>query len=398
MNLSSLPNKILGRLRWAAHWRCAEPVVIFESDDWGMQRGGNLSAFEPYGKPKGWAAEMTETPTALDALYAVLESHPDRHGRPAVFTTNFITANPDFEAIEANHFSEYMDIPVSADGTLRSAWETGIQRSVFYPQYHGRSHINVQKWLDDLKQDVPGAQALFNKRQNGGLALLENAQWRYHSEYINWQTGEMSTQQDLASWINVGLQYFEDAFGFLPKSAIAPHYVLPTTVLPVWRQLGIHFVQGGNYHILQHPQSGQQIYRSHALGERSTTGLLYLTRNVRFEPRPGQINRGVEAAWRQIEGCFKAGIPAVIDTHRINYTGPWQVAARQALFELLTRIAAFQPRFMTSTELGEAIRSGGSYHDAWDQKAHTLHPQQSLLGQFLRRIFSQYHSRLIGKA
>jgi len=394
MDLSFVPKKILARLRWAAHWRCTEPVVVFESDDWGLQRGGNLSAFTPYGKPKVWAAELTETPAALHALFAVLESHRDRYGRPAIFTANFITANPDFEAIETIHFSEYADAPISTNLELLPAWKTGLERGVFYPQYHGRSHINVQNWLEDLQQNVPGARALFTKRQNGGLSLLENAQWRYHSEYINWRTGEMRPNRGLISWMRDGLGYFQDVFGFFPKSSIAPHYVLPASVLPVWYQLGLRFVQGGNFHILRDPQSGQQIYCHHVMGERSTAGLVYLVRNIRFEPRSGQINRGVEAAWRQIEGCFKAGIPVVVDTHRINYTGPWQTEARQALSELLTRIIAYQPRFMTSSELGEAIHSGGTYRNALDQKEHTLQTKQSFSGNLLRKLFSYHHSQL----
>jgi len=395
MKPSKVFRAILGRLRWAAQWRCKEPVVVFESDDWGMQRGGNLAAFEPYGATKDWTAEKTETPTVLRKLFEVLESQHDRRGRPAVFTANFITANPDFDAIKANNYTRYVDTPISNDQALLLIWREGIQRQVFYPQYHGRSHICVESWLEDLRKDAPGARSLFELRQNGGLALLSNANWRYHSEYVRWRNGKILPAEKLLDWINQGLDYFKEAFGFPSISSIAPHYILPKEVMQVWTKLGIAFVQGGNYHILRNHTSGEQIFLNHVLGEQSSEGLLYLARNVRFEPRLSQKDRGLEQAWRRIERCFQAGVPVVIDTHRINYTGPWQEASREALKRLLARIAGYHPLFLTSVELGLAIQGKGKYSDIWNHGACSLRTRKSIIQKLLQKMFTLINQKYL---
>jgi len=388
--LSRIPKAIIGRIRWASHWRCAEPIVVFESDDWGMQRGGNLAAFQPYGEVKDHTAEQTETSISLKAMYDVLAGFIGRNARPAVFTSNFITGNPDYAAIEGDGFKKYADIPIGENKNLLSKWKEGINRHVFYPQYHGRSHYWIENWLKDLRDDVPGARNLFYQRQNGGLALLKNANWRYHSEYINWQNGEILSGDKLRIWLNVGLNYFEDAFGFRPQSTIAPHYSLPLSTMKIFEQLGFRFIQGGNYHILRNAQTGEGLYLNHALGERAADNMIFLARNVRFEPRPSRPEMGLETAWRSIERCFKSDIPVIIDTHRINYTGPWQRESRQALSSLLKRITQYQPHFLTSVELGQAIVNNGNYLDVWSQKAHKL----PMIYGFTRKFFCRMSTML----
>jgi len=388
MELKSLGKLAMGRLRWAAHWRCAEPIVVFESDDWGMQRGGDLNDFSKFGKPSSWASEVTETTTDLNLLFELLESFQDRIGRPPVFTANFITANPNFEAIEENGYSLYVETPISCNQDLVSSWKDGIDRRVFYPQYHGRSHYWVENWMDDLRNDVPGARELCRRKQNGGLALIENANWRYHSEYQNWRNGEIRPPESLEAWISGGLKYFEDAFGFRPQSTIAPHYVLPQSVLQRFDEFGFRFVQGGNYHITRNPLTGSQVFKNHALGTNFDQSVIFLARTVRFEPRPAYAQWGLEYAWNQIQHCFQAGVPAVIDTHRINYAGPWQVEARQALSELLQRLAPYKPHFMTSVELGQAIRNGGSFQDVWSHQTRILPVRDGVLQRNLRKALA----------
>ena len=392
MQLSRIPKAIIARIRWVTHWRCAEPVVVFESDDWGMQRGGNLAAFQPYGELKDFTTEQTETLSSLQSLYDTLESYPDCKGRPPIFTANFITGNPDYVAIEADGFEKYTDIPISADKELLSGWKEGMERQVFYPQYHGRSHYWIENWLKDLQKDVPGARELFKKRQNGGLALLKNANWRYHSEYINWQNGDKMSGDELKTWINTGLKYFEDAFGFQPQSTISPHYLLPSSTLKVLAEVGFRFIQGGNYHILRNTQTGEQLNLNHALGERAAEGMLFLARNVRFEPRPSRPEMGLESAWRNIERCFKANVPVIIDTHRINYTGAWQEESRQALSSLLKRISQYKPHFLTSVELGQAIQNDGKYVDVWSNETHFLQVRDSAFQKLIRRKLPLFNS------
>ena len=115
-NLKLVPYRLqhaaLSRVFNWSQWRCAEPVVIFESDDWGLDRRPCSEFLRTYGEPSSWADEQIETPEDLAKLYEVLDSHRDATGRPACFTANFIVGNPDFDAISREHFTNYDYIPI----------------------------------------------------------------------------------------------------------------------------------------------------------------------------------------------------------------------------------------------------------------------------------------------
>ena len=122
--------RMKSRLRHWATWRCAEPVVVFESDDWGMRRRACAKWIRPYGVPSEWADEESETPADLDHLYGVLSRHRDAGGRPACFTANFVVANPDFDAIRRDRFERYHDFPIGDDERLRAKWQEGMGQRV----------------------------------------------------------------------------------------------------------------------------------------------------------------------------------------------------------------------------------------------------------------------------
>ncbi|HVY72015.1 MAG TPA: hypothetical protein VHH73_18930, partial [Verrucomicrobiae bacterium] len=150
----------LGRLRIYADWRCLEPVVVFESDDWGLKRRSCAAQLAQYGIPRDWADEDSETEEDLERLYSTLEAHRDALGRAPSIVANFVVANPDFDAIVRGGFQWYFEIPIDQEKSLRKKWLEGMERKVFFPQYHARYHFSVERWLDDLQKDVPGARAL----------------------------------------------------------------------------------------------------------------------------------------------------------------------------------------------------------------------------------------------
>src|SRR5260370_37767437 len=127
----TLRKRVIRRLQYMADWRCTEPVVVFESDDWGMHRRACSGFVSQFGKPGEWADEVSETPADLDALFHVLKEHVDPIGRPASLTANFVVGNPDFDAIEPDGFNRYYDQPISNELKLVHSWKSGVRHQVF---------------------------------------------------------------------------------------------------------------------------------------------------------------------------------------------------------------------------------------------------------------------------
>ena len=359
--------QIIGRrLRRLAHWRCAEPVLVIESDDWGLQRRASRERLRSFGEPGEWADETAETDGDLHRLFDVLDRHRDATGRPAAFSGNVVVTNPDHDAIARDRYDVYHEIPISTREDLRVAWQEGVERRVFFAELHGRRHFSVEAWLADLRRDVPGARELSSEYRHGGLSLLEGQNWRYHTEYVSWRTGVEPDEKTLAAELKDSLDILERIFGRRPTSTIAPHYIFSSRVEKAWRKAGLRFVQGANYHILRSEDGGHGTASvSHSLGERSPSGLLHLHRFIRFEPRPERPHQGVAAALGSIRWCFDQRIPAVVDTHRINFTGRYREGGLRALDELLHALKPLRPLFLTTGELGEAIERCGFYRDVF---------------------------------
>jgi hypothetical protein len=336
-------------------------VLVLESDDWGLRRRPCADLVAAWGEPTGWAEEHGETAADLDRLAEVLLAHRDPEGRAAVLTMNVITANPDFDAIEADGFRGYHDQPVdrTLDPDALAALRRGVDGRVFNLQLHGRSHLQVERWLDDLRRDHPGARPLFDARVDGGLSLVRAESWRYHSELLDWTTGDARSADDLEAWLAPAVATVERLSGEPPRASVAPHYVLTATAEEAWERLGIEFVQATDYQLAP----GDDRPRPSYLGQRRDRRLVHLTRTARFDPRPQRQGHHRSEAVATVTRCFAQGLPAVVDTHRINFTGPWAAQAADELDALLTAADASGARYLATPELGEAVAGDGTFTD-----------------------------------
>jgi hypothetical protein len=388
--------KTIWQLERLAHWRCAEPILIFESDDWGLERRASSERLRAFGEPGERADEETETADDLRRLFDVLDRHRDATGRPAAFAANFIVANPDHDAIARDRYGVYHEIPIGAREDLRAAYREGTDRGVFCAELHGRRHFSVDEWLADLRRDVPGARQLSSEHRHGGLSLLKGQGWRYHTEYISWRTGVEPDEETLVGDLVDSLDLLERLFGRRPPSTIAPHYVFSSRTEKAWRKAGLRFIQGGNYQVLRRDDGGQGDFSvSHVMGERSPVGLRYLRRSIKFEPRPERPHQGIAAALPRIRLCFDQKIPAVVDTHRINYTGRYREKGLRDLGELLDALKPQRPHFLMTSELGEAIEHGGRYRDIVSREERTLTPLDPGWRRGLRSMLSGRNARRV---
>jgi hypothetical protein len=331
-------------------------AVVFESDDWGMERRDCSRVVGRFGPVSDWAREEMETEADVRALRAVLLRHRDGAGRHPVFTANVVVANPDFDAIEASGFSDYHDVPLArAHPALVAAYREAAARGVWLAQHHGRSHLSAAAWLADLRAGEPRALELFRARCPGGLSLLRDEDPRYNSEYAAFHpaTGEWLGVDP--RFVEVGLDSFAELFGFRSRSTIPPHYCFPDEIEATWAEAGVRFVQGCSRRMV--PEGGGWRARPSAPGHVGASGCIHLVRTVRFDPRPASPeDRHWRGALAAALACRDRGEPVVVDTHRINYTAPWRDGALAELDQLLGALTAGAPvRFLTTPELGDLV-------------------------------------------
>lgn len=366
-------NRILARLRHEASVRFQEPVVVIESDDWGLMRKPANHLLGPHGVASEWADESTESKEDLDALYHVLGQYKDAHQRPACMTANFILSNPDYEKIKAVDFNQYSSrsLKESMGEEVIAAYLKGLGEKVFFPQYHGHQHFSARPWLEDIRNNEKCAREMFEQQYSGGLSLMEGQGWRYHSEYIDWNQKKSLSAEQVSSLLEQAFDVFESVFGYRPKSTIAPHYIFTKETREAWVQKGIRYVQSANYRILQN-ESGEAASWSHYFGQTQDTNLCYLARTLKFEPRVSRKHQGVQSAKTRIEQLVAAGIPIVMDTHRINYSGHHRQEGLSQLQELLEFLKPYNPIYLTTEELGEAIVQGGVFQDRFSENKREL--------------------------
>ena len=110
----------------------------------------------------------------MSAVFDVIGRFRDKNGNPPVITANCVSANPDFEKIwkekfEVYHYETFTEsfrkYPGREDA-LR-LWKEGIGSGYLYPQFHGREHLNVARWMAALRSDLPETRMAFDNKMFG---------------------------------------------------------------------------------------------------------------------------------------------------------------------------------------------------------------------------------------
>ena len=349
------------------------PAVVFESDDWGacewLPDRNALESWRSMHPGENIALQRLEKACDLNKLFHVFMRHRGMDSLSPVFTAFMCMGNPDFDAIQANGFAEYVDIPVMRgfpapwDGAgALDAMRSGMEKGFWSPEYHAMlHHTSPRKWLDLLRGSGPDSEKARQLFQ-----LRAYSQRRHIPEYDD------STVLEQNRMITEGFQRFQEAFGTLPSAAVTSD-ALPETVV-LWAANGIRFVciincrvnSGETVVYNTKPWNFQDTYRK--IGDYDPLlDVVYLTRNAFFEVDPADRRLfGISGAelMKVIERNFKVyGEPAVISTHRSAYVShdPEMEAVR--LRELENLLALLEKRgvlFLTTSELGSLYRNGWS--------------------------------------
>ena len=287
---------------------------------------------------------------------------------PPVVTANSLVANPDFDKIKAGNFVHYsyellprtMSKYPRHDKVL-SLWRQGMEERLFYPQFHGREHLNVRLWLEALHGGEQRVRTAFEyatfsvdyvnsrNRRNNFMAAFDC----YDREHVE-ETAAIAVE---------GLKLFEQIHGFSSKSFIAPCYTWNDRLESAVGDHGVRYIQGipRQKIPIPDPKSSKYKGRYHYCGQRNRANQIYLIRNCFFEPSLDNNIYGKDACLKRIKQAFSMRKPAIIGSHRLNYIGGISERNRttnlKLLDELLGEVIQRWPQveFMTSDEVGDLI-------------------------------------------
>lgn len=365
-------------------WKTKRKIIVIESDDWGSVR---MPSRKAYNLLKGQGVDLDSNGYAsfnmndtlaskddLEALFEILENVKDKNGNSCIVTALSVVANPDFKRIKEEQFRHYYY--ESFKETLEryypghkvfKTWEEGISKKVFYPQFHGREHLNIINWMNLLRNG-----------HRDTVLTFERECWGYSPGQINRGIIENQAAFQLTSKEDVlvhekildeGLTLFESIFGYKAKYFVPPNGPFNNLLNNILVKNGIKYRSSAK---LQKESIDLNKVRNTIkwLGKKDKSGLIYITRNCFFEPSLS-MQDSVDSCLSDIKLAFRFNKPAIISSHRANYVGSLNSKNRDnTLYNLKILLAKIRKQwptieFFSTVELGDLILnshlSGGSY-------------------------------------
>jgi len=364
---------ILQNLKNIPGWKSSRKMIIIECDDWG---GINMPSTVVYERllaaglkvgNRMWNRfDTLETAEDLEQLFTVLDSVRDASNKPAVFTPVTNVANPDFERIRSEGFVNYYYEKFTdtlnryyPGKNVFKLWKEGLQAGIFMPELHGREHLAVQLWMEELRQGNKDLRIAFD---SGFLSLdiphLLPPARGFRAEFFFTREEQ---RPFLVNSIIEGVGLFEEIFGYTPAVFVPANGIFHPDFTSTIAASGVKFLWVN--HFLRYPQEGGKLKTKWVItGQRGPGGLTYYTRNCSFEPN-SEHYRGVDFTVNQIEAAFRWGKPAIVSTHRASYAGGLDPKNRTRglteLKKLLIRILKKWPdiEFMSSGDALGFLRS-----------------------------------------
>lgn len=307
-------------------------LVIIESDDWGSIRMPSTEIFHKLQKSGDYPEndaflrnDCLENVADLTALFAVLTSIKDKNGRPAVMTANFAMANPDFDKIDpindvyffetfTNTYQRYYP-----EQDVFACVQEGRELSCFVPQLHCREHLNVNRWMKDLKQQKNDTVLAF---QNHMIGIETSFSQENPFGYMDAFNSNFTSDAELSNIVHEAAEIFENTFGKKSETFVASCFVWDDSLEDSLAGVGIRGIQSGCWqNVPVGIENGNAMKRRlHFLGEKNRIGQVYTVRNCAYEPAYQQNpTKSAKECYNQIIRAFQNRKPAIINSHRFNY-------------------------------------------------------------------------------
>lgn len=311
------------------------PVVIIESDDWGPGPPGDAEA--------------------LRRVADILGRHKDDKGRSATMTLGMLLAVPDTRRRDEKDGYQPALISDERFRGILDAVRSGIAAGVFSPQLHGMEHY----WPDAIVKAARSQEDVRSWLMQDGIPRAEDLPSALQSRWTDAsQLPSRPLPEDvIARAVRHEVAGFAEVFG-APDVVVPPTFVWTESVETAWAVNGIRFLVTPGTRYVGRDAKGRLIGRGECFysGETSPSGITYLVRDDYFEPALGH---DAERALRAIRAKVRTGRPALLETHRFNFTGA-KVPLQRSIEELdrlldAARRAFPDLRFVSTRELGTAI-------------------------------------------
>ena len=331
--VSALKYKLTVNLKNIPGPTVRKKIVVIECDDYGGIRMPSEEAMKLM-KSAGVAIDESrynlldtlENSDDLTALFETLQTVEGADGKNAVMSPFVNVANPDFEKIKASGYKEYFYEPFpitykkyGRNGSMMNLWKEGIEAGIFTPEFHGREHVSVQPWLQKLQEGNIQLQHALSY----GFVAVANVQG-IHAYAQEFRPEFYFTNYDQKKFLHQsivdGVKLFEQLFGytasaFMPSNSVF-HPDFEETVL----QTGIPFLVVAHKNPTPGPE-GNLMFTNFTFRQKIQKGKLnFYIRNCAFEPTDNSY-ASIHSTMKQIAAAFRWNKPAIISTHRVNFTG-----------------------------------------------------------------------------
>jgi hypothetical protein len=308
-------------------------LIVLLSDDWGSVRmrslhdqnqlidqGLNLNnRFDKF--------DALESNIDLEYLFEVLLHYKDNKGNHPVITAVTNVANPNFNQIKEDGFQNYYFESIQQtyqrnEGSDRvlDIVNKGIQQNIFVPQSHGREHLQVNWWLQELKDSNSVARKAFENEYFFIAAQSLNKSRRGRgigAAFDVWNELDIESHKSIAK---SALSLFEELYGYRSKVFTPPAMLYNPSLEDTLVKEGIDWLDVGRF--LKIPLAGgSERYQYNYLGRNKKSGLKVLVRNCMFESNLSTTDNGVNHCLSTIEQAFNSKQPALISNHRACFVG-----------------------------------------------------------------------------
>ena len=356
-------------------WKTKRKIVVFSVDDYGNIRVGSKSARDALDdlglktQSRFDFYDTLETTEDLEMLFETLRCVKDKNGKHAIFTPFTVVCNIDFDKIEKDGFQKYIPEKLSDTferlsqesskfyGSVWNIWKEGINEGIFMPQFHGREHFNVRLFNEKLLNKDKELLLSLRYKSNCRIKSFEYPTVNYYAAFDFWDVEEIS---EFESVLDDGLRIFEELFQYKSKQFNPPAGRESKRLHEFLKSNGIHYIDSP-FIKNEHLGHGKFKKELNFTGKRNKLDQLYQVRNVLFEPNDKKEIDWVKFAFKQIEAAFRWNRPAIISSHRVNFSGYMDPKNRkeglEALEQLLKRIVNRWPNveFMSADQLSDLI-------------------------------------------
>jgi len=322
--------------------RLKKKYVVLESDDWGAIRMASKNAFEKLLK-KGYLVDhcafnkndTLESNSDLNKLFDLLSSIKTIEGKNPIITFNHIGANPDFVKIKNCDFAHYSYERFTTTlekypdhDKVFEFYNSAIANNLMDVQFHGREHVNVINWLDNLKKANKMALDSFDYEM---VSTFPKSKSNCKSEFLDAFAIYENNHDFVKSAIIDGLSLFEEYWKKSSISVIAPCYTWCEKIESILKAQNVQALQGG-YVQVKPIKDGFKSIR-HYTGEKNAQDQIYLTRNCSFEPSVDPNKDWVSDCMKEISISFFFKKPAIINTHRLNFISSLNPTNESSLYK-----------------------------------------------------------------